>query len=335
MEPSPKRLLDEGDALAELLQQANAGYARRLDPSRALSRLRSAVARPRFSVGMWLCAGASAVAVGLLVTRVWQGRAEPDLRVTAEAPYVATPKRTDPAARALPVPSPTSLEKPTKLSAPPPESRKPSSVPAATASSSEKPTAPAASEEECLAHARAGDPRRAAACFTERAAGSGLSAQVALYELSRLQRDALGEPGAALASLDQYLTRFPAGSLNGEARFSRLELLARLGRTADALRASSEFMSTRFGVERAAEVHLFRGNLFLRGAGSAAQAVAEYRAAMGAPGRVGDDAAYQLAVALEQSGARSEAREAYERYLARSGGRHRSAASTKLTELAP
>lgn len=334
MEPSPKRLVDEGDALAELLQQANTGYARRLDPNRALSRLRNAVGRPRFGVGIWLCAGAAAVAGALLVMRSWQSREDAALRVTAEAPYGAAPKKAETAAAMLPPPVPQTPEKPAKISTPPSEGRKPSSAPPASASAPEKAATPATNEEECLAHARAGDPRRAAACFTERAAGSGLSAQVALYELSRLQRDALGEPAAALASLDQYLTRFPAGSLNGEARFSRLELLARLGRTAEALRASSDFMSTRFGAERAAEVHLFRGNLFLRGAGSAAQAVTEYRGAAGAPGRVGDDAAYQLAVALEQSGARAEARDAYERYLARSGGRHRSAATAKLTELA-
>jgi TolA-binding protein len=187
--------------------------------------------------------------------------------------------------------------------------------------------------EECLAYARAGDPKRAAACFTERASGSGLSAQVALYELSRLQRDALGDPGSALASLDQYLQRFPNGSLNGEARFSRLEVLARLGRAQEALSASSEFLSSRFGAERAPEVHLFRGNLLLRGAGSASQAASEYRAAVAAPGRVGDDAAYQLAVALDKSGATAEATDAYQRYLKRSGGRYRKAAAARLEEL--
>jgi hypothetical protein len=94
-------------------------------------------------------------------------------------------------------------------------------------------------------------------------------------------------------------------------------------------------LRSRAGQERAAEVHLFRGNLLLSGAGSAAAAVAEYRAALSAPGRVGDDAAYRLAVALESSGAKADARAAYERYLERSGGRHRGAATAKLTELSP
>jgi tetratricopeptide (TPR) repeat protein len=200
--------------------------------------------------------------------------------------------------------------------------------PAATAA-----TAASAAGEECLAYARAGDPKRAASCFTERANGSGLSAQVALYELSRLQRDALGDPASALTSLNQYMERFPSGSLSGEARFSRLEALARLGRAQEALSASSEFLSSPFGAERAPEVHLFRGNLLLRG-GSASQAASEYRAAVAAPGRVGDDAAYQLAVALDKAGASAEASDAYQQYLKRSGGRYRKAAAARVEELA-
>jgi tetratricopeptide (TPR) repeat protein len=185
-----------------------------------------------------------------------------------------------------------------------------------------------------LGFARSGEPKRAAECFSERAQGSGLSAQVALYELSRLQRDALGEPAAALDSLNRYLERFPQGSLGGEARFSRLELLARLGRTAEAIEASREFLASPFGAERAAEVHLLRGNLFQR-AGSAASAVSEYSAAVNAPGRVGDDAAFQLGSALEKNGQKADAVQAYERYLARGKGRHRGAVEARLKELSP
>jgi tetratricopeptide (TPR) repeat protein len=334
------RLIDQANAVAELLEQAQRGYAQGLDANRAL--LRQGARRSSPAPRGWLLVGAVAAAAALIVTRPWQLLTSTGgLLVTAEKPSA---KPTQPEARAVekavapetqsrkpeprashvsPTPLPATHEPPERKPTPPS-----SSAPIASAAS------PAATEEDCLAYARAGDPRRAAACFSARAGGSGLSAQVALYELSRLQRDALGEPAAALSSLTSYLERFPNGSLNGEARFSRLELLARLGRMPEALSASTEFLRSRAGQERAAEVHLFRGNLLLSG-GSAAAAAAEYRAALGAPGRVGDDAAYRLAVALESSGARADARAAYERYLERPGGRHRAAASAKLTELSP
>jgi tetratricopeptide (TPR) repeat protein len=337
---SPKRLLEEGDDVANLLERALDDYGQGLDANQALLRLR-APKKSRLQLGSWLVAGAVATAgVALLVGR--QARTPNDaLLVTAEAPAHARPSAPAPADRGLE--AKPSLAKPQErpahalLSLPPAhevqeQHRPPPSVSSAPIANPGQPPAGSA-EEECLAHARAGEPRLAAACFAARANGSGLSAQVALYELSRLQRDALGEPNAALASLTQYLERFPSGSLNSEARFSRLELLARLGRTQEALSASSEFLGSRFGAERAAEVHLLRGNLLLRGAGSAAQAVSEYRAAFGAPGRVGDDAAYQLAAALEATGAKAEAQSAYQRYLAKSGGRHRSQASARLAEL--
>lgn len=339
-EPS-SRLMEQGDAVAELLEQAQHGYGAGLDANRALLRhgARRAPTAPR---GWVLAAALAMVAVALLALRPWQLLAAGGgLLVTAERPSAklappepqASDKAAAPEAR---------LSKPERQ-----PSRAPSPLPPSREPAEHKPTPPSSSgpsgssastapaEEDCLAHARAGDPRRAATCFSVRANGSGLSAQVALYELSRLQRDALGEPAAALSSLTSYLERFPNGSLNGEARFSRLELLARLGRTAEALSASTEFLRSRAGQERAAEVHLFRGNLLLKGAGSAAVAAAEYRAALAAPGRVGDDAAYRLAVALESSGAKADALAAYERYLQRPGGRHRSAASARITELSP
>jgi tetratricopeptide (TPR) repeat protein len=343
--PSPKRLLDGGDDVARLLEQALNGYERGLDANRALARSRTRIATlPR---GSWILASSvAAVALALLVARPWQSTTPTtELLVTAEPP-VASPQRSQPLAdRQHDLVAQPPKPKPARASPPVAsglevEAKKPVTPAASSAVGGAEPAAaqaqePSAAGEECLAHARAGDPKRAASCFMERANGSGLSAQVALYELSRLQRDALGDATSALASLDQYLERFPTGSLNGEARFSRLEVLARLGRTQEALSASSEFLRSRFGAERAPEVHLFRGNLLLRGAGSASQAATEYRAAVAAPGRVGDDAAYQLAVALDKAGATVEATGAYQQYLKRSGGRYRKAAAARLAELEP
>lgn len=331
---APQRLVEEGGQLGELLEHAQRGYGRGLDLQRAL--LRSRIEKPRVpTLTAWVLV--LGVAAAATTATLWlRAPVTGDLKVTAEAPTLRSPQPAAPASAPEPrIAEPATAEK-AKPAASLPRETEPRRAAAAGPSAIGSATAPADEgnqREQCLTFARQGDPRGAASCFQERASGSGLSAQVALYELSRLQRDALGEPGAALESLTQYLERFPNGSLTGEVRFSRLELLARLGKTNEALAASREFLSSPYGAERAAEVHLFRGNLFLRGAGSASEAVREYRDALSAPGRVGDDAAYQLGVALEASGAPSQAVEAYEQYLARSGGRHRSAASARLAEL--
>lgn len=346
LEPST-RLVEQGDAVAELLEQAQHGYAEGLDANRAL--LRQGARRGPTAPRWLLAAAVAAAAIALIATRPWQLLSgDGGLLVTAEKPSakmapsgpgssdkaaVAEAALNEPARRANRAPSPVAPSLSPEPTERAPADRKPTPPSSSGPSGISGGNAAAPAEEDCLAHARAGDPRRAAACFSARAGGSGLSAQVALYELSRLQRDALGEPAAALSSLSSYLERFPNGSLNGEARFSRLELLARLGRAPEALSASSEFLRSRAGQERAAEVHLFRGNLLLKGAGSAASAAAEFRAALGAPGRVGDDAAYRLAVALESGGNKTEALTAYRHYLERSGGRHRSAATARITEL--
>ena len=69
----------------------------------------------------------------------------------------------------------------------------------------------------------------------KRAEGSGLGAEMALYEVARLRRDVLADAAGALRALAEYRTRFPAGSLRREADMSQLELLVQLGRTDEAL----------------------------------------------------------------------------------------------------
>lgn len=341
IEPSPKRLVEQQDPVAALLQRAAEQYAEGLDASRALQRLQTKhrSTAPRVS---WLLAGSALVAALALLVLVaarlpWPRHAVTAGALTAEQLGRKAPLSNESAGlvspqsstvtTSLPAPAPA---RPSQREAARADVHRPAPKLAASAVAQPRELPPA--EPDCAKLARSADTKAAAACFAERAGGSGLSAQVALYELSRLERDALGKPAQALATLERYLERFPNGSLNGEARFSRLELLVRLGRAQEALAASRAFLSSSFGVERAAEVHLLRGNLLLREKQSAAASV-EYRAALSAPGRVGDDAAYQLAVALEQSADRQRARAAYERYLERPGARHVAAAKARLAEL--
>jgi tetratricopeptide (TPR) repeat protein len=335
---APKRLLEQDDAIGSLLRQAEEEFRDGLDANLALRRQRLRQ-RPWFH-GSWLLASAAAgAAICLLALRPWhRGLAEASptaeqLGSRAEEPAerAGAIVSAEPL-RALPLSQPSRpLREAVRVDPKPRLAPVANLAPESTDTAAPVEPAPAAPERDCLAFARSGDPQAAAACFNERASGSGLSAQVALYELSRLERDALGKPAQALSTLDRYLERFPSGSLNGEARFSRLELLTRLGRTQEALEASAAFLSSSFGAERAAEVHLLRGNLLLR-QGQSASAAVEYRAALDAPGRVGDDAAYQLAVAYEASDAQ-RARAAYERYLQRPSARHAAAAKARLAEL--
>jgi hypothetical protein len=69
----------------------------------------------------------------------------------------------------------------------------------------------------------------AASCYTEIAAGGGISAELALLERSRLESRVLGKKQAALATLDEYDRRFSDGSLFREAALARVEVLSALG----------------------------------------------------------------------------------------------------------
>jgi hypothetical protein len=65
----------------------------------------------------------------------------------------------------------------------------------------------------------------------------------------------------------------------------------------------------------------------------AAAAAREYALASAAPGRIGDDAAFLEGLNLEKSNNPQRARAAFERYLARPGGRHVSEATAHLATL--
>ncbi len=82
----------------------------------------------------------------------------------------------------------------------------------------------------------AGDDR---ACLEGRAAGSGLDAENALFELALIQRDR--EPLQALEHLREYQRRFPHGVFTAEVDVSRIVALARLGRRAEATAAVAQF----------------------------------------------------------------------------------------------
>jgi hypothetical protein len=173
---------------------------------------------------------------------------------------------------------------------------------------------------DCLHIARQGEPRAAERCFAERAAGSGLSAEMALYDMARLRRDVLRDGDGALRALDDYRQRFPEGSLRHEVSITRVDLLADLGRSREALNESETLLGSASGQERAAELHMLRGNVFRRHLADPASAAREYAKAEQLGGALSAEATRQQGLSLEATGDLHGALAAYRRYLARGDG---------------
>jgi tetratricopeptide repeat protein len=358
---APQRLIDSQGSLSVLLREAAAEYRQNLDAHSALFRqqARSHEARPaRRRVFVLGLAAAAALVFGVVYGHFRApspdllAQAEPE-RGPSQRPELATPNPAPPASSraksggdgprasgraahiALPghvlaEPALSASAAPPLLEQSAPEPPVKSTAEVAPGASAALPAEPAA---DCLGFARAGNAAQAEHCFEEQAAGQNLSAEVALYELGRLRRDMLGKPEAALSALDDYARRFPHGYLSGEVLFSRLELLVKLGRSADVLQASDELLASASGKERAFEIHFLRGNLYAHSLADAPSAAREYTQASAAPGRVGDDAAFLAGVSWQNAGDAERARAAFEHYVARASARHLAEARARLSAL--
>ena len=179
------------------------------------------------------------------------------------------------------------------------------------------PAREAGASDDCLAMARVGRTRQALDCFGHIAQGSGLSAEVALYEIARLRRDVLGDAAGAAAALEQYRARFPAGELRTEVEVSLLELLPKLGRPREALAESERLLATAAGRERAPELRFLRGSIYCDILKDYAAAEAEYAAAARYRGVTADEAAFQRGLCFEALGRPTEAGTAFRAYLER------------------
>jgi hypothetical protein len=186
---------------------------------------------------------------------------------------------------------------------------------------------------DCRELARQADRAGAIACYEQQARGAGLSAEVASYQLGRLKREA-GDLGGAIGQLQAHRGRFPAGSLQGEVALTLVELYAASGRAREALAESDQLLDTRYGRERAEQLHWLRGNLFRESLGDYVQAQAEYEQIN--PGaKLGGEALYFTAVCLEKRGQREAARLAYEQYTRHPNATRRAAAQKKMESLTP
>jgi hypothetical protein len=187
------------------------------------------------------------------------------------------------------------------------------------------------SSSECLGQSRAGASRQAAACLAAAATQRGLDAEIALVELARLRRDALGDTKGALAALSEYRARFPMGSLYEEALGASVDLLVRAGDGPGALAESERLLRRVGGAQRRAELRLLRGNVLRVLESDCRRADGEYAAAVSTGAeRVADDAEFWRAVCLSTVGERDAAARAFTRYLERPRAQHAAEAKSRL-----
>lgn len=217
-----------------------------------------------------------------------------------------------------------------------PAPRKPTDSVGSTRPAPSAPAEPPAAEAvDCLRFARQGEHTRAESCFEQRSQGSGLGAEMALYELARLRKDVLRNPAGAHDALRAYRQRFPSGSLLGEVDFSMVEVLVRLGRHQEALAESERLLSTPFGRERQGQLRYLRGTIYKVHLNDCARAEAEYAGAVSEPGARGDTAEYNRAVCLEELGRTRDAVEVYRSYLRRGRPARAEQAAARLKALTP
>ncbi|MEA2698204.1 MAG: hypothetical protein QOI66_2475 [Myxococcales bacterium] len=179
------------------------------------------------------------------------------------------------------------------------------------------------------------------ACLRVQASGAGLAAETALYEIGKMTRDELHDPAAALATFETVRQRFPDGVLRIETALSIVELLARTGRYYQALDDSAALLARAGNAERAAELHLLRGNIYREALSDLTRAAQEYTQAAGlssgasraSRAATADEAQFLHAVTLEALGQRDQAAAGYRQYLNRARPVHEREAWERLERL--
>ncbi|HET9953904.1 MAG TPA: hypothetical protein VFQ61_05355 [Polyangiaceae bacterium] len=190
------------------------------------------------------------------------------------------------------------------------------------------------SETDCRTHSRQGRTTQAIECFEQLSRGNGIQADVATYEVARLSATSGTDPLQVLSLLDRYQQRFPEGVMRGEVDWLRVQSLYRSGRHRAALSESDALLSTSAGRVLAAEVHWLRGIIFEERLLDFGRAASEFVTFVGMPGARGDEGEWRRARCLERLGRRTEATEAYRRYLERGDARRAAEVRSKLEELA-
>jgi hypothetical protein len=113
----------------------------------------------------------------------------------------------------------------------------------------------------CAQLARDGTTELALACYDKLASGSGIMAELALFEQARLEGKMLRSPERALRTLNSYRQRFQHGSLRAEVMLAQIDWLLASGQRAPALALVDEALGSGLLSERKAELERLRATL--------------------------------------------------------------------------
>lgn len=257
---APRRLVEGDDAVARILR---AELEREDDVGVVdFEVLRARRARSQVHTQRWLVAALALGTVGLFFSLREPHR---ELSITAET-LPEGPRPTAHEGHAVADPPATSPEEAPRV---------PVQVTARETATKENPrTTPRKSDPlaaraqatpndtDCRAVIRSNGYEAGARCYGDKAENTtGVGAEVAWIERARLESRALGRPNEALETLAAYERRFPNGTFTTEARLTRIELLAAVGRREEALRSIGE--AAPLIPERAGSLHLLGARLAL------------------------------------------------------------------------
>jgi len=137
-------------------------------------------------------------------------------------------------------------------------------------------------ETRAQAALAAGEGSRALALYRAVAQRGGPAAENASYEIGKILRDNLGQPGAAVAAWRRYRADHPSGLLRVETDVSIIETLVHAGDASGALVEANEFIRVHPDSERRAEIARIAGDLY-RTRADYKHAVTAYQTALASP----------------------------------------------------
>ncbi|HEY5959793.1 MAG TPA: FecR domain-containing protein [Polyangiaceae bacterium] len=182
---------------------------------------------------------------------------------------------------------------------------------------------------DCLMLARHHEHEAAISCFAKQATGAGVSAEVAQYEMARIQHDALGQAERSLETLAKYRERFPNGTLRTEAMLKMIQIWVEIGKDHQALEESDRLLQSAQLDSRRGELRFLRGKLYQR-RGAFGQALREYDLAAASGDAHSERANLERAGCLEKLGRAEEARKIYEQLSQSQQGTIRDSAHKRL-----
>ncbi len=269
-EQAPPRLVASSGVAADLVRRALSEQALPAPLPRFTQLQERRASRGRRQAALVGLAAAAAAAL-IFGVRSWQLQ-EPPVALQAEpASQFATAPPPLPSSEPTDAPPVVEPHAPNK----PPARREAASKPRASSSleprspqeePAAEPVMPTPAElsggaKPCAELARSGAAEQAIGCYDKLSSGQGVTAELALFEQSRLAGKVLRQPARALAVLNTYRERFPNGSLRAEVMLARIEWLLGAGDQAGARVAVEEALKSGLLQEREAELQRLRDSL--------------------------------------------------------------------------